>query len=137
MAGSQYTNDDEPISTINITPFVDVVLVLLVIFMVTAPALMKETLGIQLPKSTSSDSKSVPTSVQVAILKNGQVRINAKSFANDAEIEKELKTLAAQNPEIQAVISADTDSKHGDVVKVMDQVKSAKITHIGIQVQKR
>lgn len=136
MAGS-FNEEDEPISAINITPFVDVVLVLLVIFMVTAPALMKETLGIQLPKSSSSDSKSVPTSVQVAVLKNGQVKINAQSFKSDAEVAQELKRLSAANPEIQAVISADTEAKHGDVVKVMDQIKSANISHIGIQVQKR
>ena len=137
MAASPFNSDDEPISSINITPFVDVVLVLLVIFMVTAPALMKETLGIQLPKSTSSDSKAVPTSVNIAVLKNGQIRVNATTFANLGAIEAELKKLQGENPSIQAVISADTDTKHGDVVTAMDLVKKSGITHIGIQVQKR
>lgn len=137
MAAGPINQDDEPISTINITPFVDVTLVLLIIFMVTAPALMKETMGIQLPKSSNSDSKSAPTNANIAIKKNGQIEVNAKPFATPEAIEAELKKLFAENPDVHAVISADTESKRGDVVNVMDLVKKSGITHIGIQVQKR
>jgi biopolymer transport protein ExbD len=60
-----------------VTPFVDVVLVLLVIFMVTAPMLMKDVIGIHLPKSTSSDQKALQ-SLGVAVTKQGQILLNGE-----------------------------------------------------------
>lgn len=136
MAGMFQDSDEAPISSINITPFVDVVLVLLVIFMVTAPALMKETLGIHLPKSSASDSKAVPTSIQIGILKTGEIRLNGKAYKSK-ELEKELKKLAQGNPSLQAVISADSESRHGDVVRAMDVLKSSGLSHFAIQVLKK
>lgn len=70
-------DDGEPMSSINVTPFVDVVLVLLVIFMVTAPVLMKDSFGIHLPKATQSDQK-ISASLGVAVTKQGQILINGE-----------------------------------------------------------
>ena len=67
--------DDRPISAINVTPFVDVVLVLLVIFMVTAPLLMQESIGIHLPKAASSDRK-LTSKMGVAVTRQGQILLN-------------------------------------------------------------
>ena len=66
-----------PISAINVTPFVDVVLVLLVIFMVTAPALMKDAIGLHLPKAATADAKSI-NPLGIAVTKQGQILINGQ-----------------------------------------------------------
>ncbi len=72
MAG-KFNQDDEGFNDINITPFVDVVLVLLVIFMLTAPVMLKESLKVNLPKTLTSDIATKATSIGVAITKEGQV----------------------------------------------------------------
>ncbi len=124
-----------PISAINVTPFVDVVLVLLVIFMITAPALMKDVIGITLPKASSSDIKA-PESLGVAITRQGQFLLNGNPVTPEAltaEVKKELE----KNSQIQAIISADREAIHGDVVKAIDLIKNAGLQRFAFQIQKQ
>ena len=134
MAADLEARADGPISAINVTPFVDVVLVLLVIFMVTAPVLMKDTLGIQLPKSSSSDNQSL-TTLGIAVNRQGQILLNGQMVTPDA-LAREVAAALKSNPETQAIISADTDARHGDVVKAIDQVKSAGLNRFAIQIDR-
>ena len=128
-------NSDElnTISEINVTPFVDVVLVLLVIFMVTAPMLVREQMAVNLPKAQTGE-KSSSQAITITINKDGSVSIMDKSVAVD-QIEGTIKTMVASNPNAQAIISADQDSKHGDVVRVMDIIKKAGLTKFAIQIE--
>jgi biopolymer transport protein ExbD len=122
------------INEINITPFVDVVLVLLVIFIVTAPMMMKDVIGLNLPKTTSSDSQSFST-LAIAVTKNGQYLLNGELVPPESLSER-CREAAKKNDQAQAVISADVQALHGDVVKVIDLVKSAGISQFAIQVEK-
>lgn len=126
--------DSGPISEINVTPFVDVVLVLLVIFMVTAPALLKDNIGLQLPKAGSADSKKIVT-LGVAVNKQGQILLNGVTTTREA-LEAEVKQTLSRNPETQAIIAADADARHGDVVRAIDWIKSAGLSRFAIQIQK-
>ena len=123
------------ISEINVTPFVDVVLVLLVIFMVTAPMLVREQMSVNLPKAQSGE-KSASQSISIVIDKQGGIKVMDKVVLI-ADLTQEIKTLMASNPNAQAVISADQDSKHGDVVQVMDLIKSAGLTRFAIQIERK
>jgi len=123
------------ISEINVTPFVDVVLVLLVIFMVTAPMLVREQMSVNLPKAQSGE-KSVSEQITIVIEKEGRILIDKKPVNFD-QIDAEIKTLMVNNPSAQAVISADTEAKHGDVVRVMDLVKQAGLTRFAIQIERQ
>jgi biopolymer transport protein ExbD len=131
------STDDEngPISTINVTPFVDVVLVLLVIFMITAPFLMQDSFGIHLPKAASTD-KSIAPKLGVAVTRQGQILINGV-LASPETVASQVRQALAANPDAQALISADADARHGDVVKAIDLVKSAGMTHFAIQIEKQ
>ena len=114
MAGKiSNSNDDEysSISEINVTPFVDVVLVLLVIFMVTAPMLVREQMNVNLPKAKSGE-KSASEALPIVIDKDGKVLFEGKPIAMDA-IEGQIKLAVAKNPAAQAIISADTESRSG------------------------
>jgi biopolymer transport protein ExbD len=122
------------ISDINITPFVDVVLVLLVIFMVTAPMLVREQMNVNLPKAQTGE-KSAAQAIAIVIRKDGAITLMEHPVTLD-QIEGEIKALVAKNPDSQAVISADTDTKHGDVVRVMDTIKKAGLTKFAIQIEK-
>jgi biopolymer transport protein ExbD len=134
MAANLYSDDLEGINEINITPFVDVVLVLLVIFMVTAPMMVKETMNIQLPKGKSTERTQVKT-FAVAVSKTGQVLINGNLVDMTLLYDKAVSA-KNESPGLQVLISADKESKHGDVIKVLDQIKLAGITNFAFQVEK-
>ena len=132
---SNTENDNGPISSINVTPFVDVVLVLLVIFMVTAPLLMQDSIGIHLPKAASSDRK-LTSKMGVAVTRQGQILLNGVP-ASPETITALVKDALAKDPETQALISADGDARHADVVRAIDLIKSAGMDHFAIQIEKQ
>jgi biopolymer transport protein ExbD len=127
--------DGTPISSINVTPFVDVVLVLLVIFMVTAPLLMQDSIGIHLPKASSADRK-ITDKMGVAITRQGQILLNGV-LASPESITARVKEALEKDPETQALISADGDARHADVVRAIDLIKSAGMNRFAIQIEKQ
>jgi biopolymer transport protein ExbD len=137
MAGRNFDPNDigEGINEINITPFVDVVLVLLVIFMVTAPVMIKESLKVNLPKTLTSDITTKAASIGVAISKEGQVFLEGNLMGPES-LENELKRISREAPETNFLISADTDSRHGDVVKMIDLLKRNNLNRFALQVEK-
>jgi biopolymer transport protein ExbD len=136
VAGDFSSGNDDfgPINAINVTPFVDVVLVLLVIFMITAPMLMKETIGIKLPKTQSSDGKTIKT-LGIAINTEGQILLNGIPV-DDETLKKEVSQIVLTNPEAQAIISADKDARHGQVVHAIDLIKSSGLNHFAVQIER-
>ena len=132
---TKFDDNDEGINDINITPFVDVVLVLLVIFMVTAPVMIKESLKVNLPKTLTSDFTSKANSIGVAITKEGQVLFNGKLMGSDS-LQNELRTIFKNAPNTNFLISADTETRHGDVVRMIDQLKKNGLNHFALQVEK-
>ena len=132
---SKLDDQDDGINDINITPFVDVVLVLLVIFMVTAPVMMKESLKVNLPKTLTSELTTKADSIGVAITKDGQVLFNGKLLSDD-NLKTELLRLAQSAPETNFLISADTDTRHGDVVRMIDLLKKNNLNRFALQVEK-
>jgi biopolymer transport protein ExbD len=126
---------DDGINEINITPFVDVVLVLLVIFMVTAPVMMKESLKVNLPKTLTSDVTAKTDSIGVAITKEGQVLFNGKLLSTE-NLQNELRTISQKAPETNFLISADTETRHGDVVRMIDMLKKNNLNRFALQVEK-
>lgn len=126
-------SDDDLISDINIVPFVDILLVILIIFMVTAPVIMRPSLKIQLPEATSGD-KTEFTPFQLTVSSREQILLNGEpvQFEN-------LKALAAdfisKNAEGQAVISADQAVPHGDVIAILDQIKLGGVKKLGLSIK--
>jgi len=119
---------------INVTPMVDVVLVLLVIMMVSATYIVSQSLKVELPKSQSSD-EAVPTVSQVTIGKDGQYLFNQKPV-NEQELVEQLRASKAANPEVNLVITADTAAQHGMVVHVIDLSKQEGIVKFAINIQR-
>lgn len=122
--------DDELMSEINIVPFVDIILVILIIFMVTAPIIMKPSLKIQLPESSSGD-KTKHTPFQLIVASKNEISLNGKKI-NFEQIKALAADYASQNPDGQAIISADESVPHGDVVSVLDQIKAGGLKRLGI-----
>jgi biopolymer transport protein TolR len=130
---NQSSEEQGLMSSINVTPFVDVALVLLVIFMVTAPILAKDVLKLHLPKTQAGDGKAT-TTLGLSVNREGQILLNG-GLISETSLTEEVKKAVASAPETQAIISADTETKYGNVVRVIDIVKSAGLTKFAIQVE--
>jgi biopolymer transport protein ExbD len=128
-------DENSPISAINVTPFVDVVLVLLVIFMVTTPMLLNNSIPLHLPKAESGAQNTPQNQIGITITKQGQILINGK-LATPESVSSAVQELIINNPNGQALISADQDARHGDVVRAIDLVKSAGLQRFAIQIEK-
>ncbi len=122
-----------PIVGINVTPMVDVVLVLLVIMMVSATYIVSQSLKVELPKAASSDD-AVASIAAVTVAKGGGLYFNQEPVDEKALVGK-LRQAAAQNPEINLIVSGDRSATHGDVVHVIDLAKIEGITKFAINVE--
>ena len=133
---AEFNNDseDSTFASINVTPFVDVVLVLLVIFMITAPALVKDILEIKLPKTNSGDGKIMQT-LGVAVNRDGNILLNGV-LTDEEGLKAAAVEALKQNADAQAIISADVDVAYGRVVKVIDTLKSNGLEKFAVQIEK-
>jgi biopolymer transport protein ExbD len=122
-----------PIVGINVTPMVDVVLVLLVIMMVSATYIVSQSLKVELPKAQSSDEQ-VASIAAVTVQKGGALFYNQEPVDEPGLVRK-LKQAVGQNPEINLIVSADRAATHGDVVHVIDLAKIEGITRFAINVE--
>ena len=130
MAMSGGSGGDGSMSQINVTPLVDVMLVLLVIFMVTAP-IIQQGVSVDLPqaKAGAIDSKDEP--VVLSITKNAQLYWNDKVVAAP-DLEGRLRTLAVQKPDTQVLLRADRSVPYGEVARAMATVKAAGVRRVGM-----
>jgi biopolymer transport protein ExbD len=119
---------------INVTPMVDVVLVLLVIMMVSATYIVSQSLKVQLPKTASSD-ESVSSTAAVVITKEKATYFNGKQVG-EAALVAALRAAHDASPEVNLIVSADRDVPHGTVVHVIDLAKVEGITKFAINVEK-
>jgi biopolymer transport protein ExbD len=133
MAGAAKLDDDDGINDINITPLVDVMLVLLVIFLVASVYIVKDAIEVDLPKAAKT-SDVVETTLSVVIDRNGNLYLNGNP-SDPAGIAKACEAAAAQNANAQAIIAADNDVKHGEVVKVIDLVRTHGLARFAINVK--
>lgn len=129
------SDSDEAISEINVVPLVDIVLVVLIIFMVTAPMIMKPALPIQLPEASSGESLT-DKNLSITITTAGEVFLDGKKIS-DEELKSEAQKKLVSSPDVMAMISADLNATHGVVVRVMDLIKSSGINRIGISIDKK
>jgi biopolymer transport protein ExbD len=122
------------ITGINITPMVDVVLVLLVIMMVSATYIVSQSLQVELPKTATSDD-SPATVATVVLTKGGGMTYNGEP-TTEPELTNKLREVHAANKDVSLVLSADRDATHGSVVHVIDLAKLIGITSFAINVER-
>ena len=135
MAGKISGENDEPISEINIVPFVDIILVVLIIFMITTPFIVKPSFNINLPKAASGD-ETTPSQLNITLTSDGATMLNGKASSNEAISKFATETLITR-PDTQAIIAADKDVPHGRVVGLIDVVKSAGIKKFAITIDRK
>lgn len=118
-----------PMNEINVTPFVDVMLVLLIVFMVTAPLL---TVGIpvELPETKASDTLSDDQApLVITVQEDGTVSLQKKPMDADVLVAR-LKAIIIENPVVEVYVRGDSDVSYGRVIGVMDMIKSSGIAQV-------
>lgn len=133
MAFSSTTESDEVLSEINITPLVDVMLVLLVAFIVTIPVL-NNAITVNLPKTAATQPAEPKKPVTVSVDAQGKVYVDKQELALD-KLEPELKARQAANPELTLHLSSDESVNYGVVAKVMASIERAGITKLAVLTQ--
>jgi biopolymer transport protein ExbD len=129
---SALSPDDELITGINVTPLVDVVLVLLVILMVTASYVVSRSVPLELPKAATSEA--VPSTLVVSVGKEGELFLDGAPI--DAPgLRARVRQARGADPETRAVIAADGRARHAQVVKVIDLLRQEDVTKFAINVE--
>ncbi len=128
MEGSQHGG--MTISQINVTPLVDVMLVLLVIFMVTAP-IIQQGVQVNLPQASAGAITGTEELLVVTIAKNGKVYLNDNVMTLD-ELGKKLSAIRKLQSDKQVYLRADQDVRYGLVMKTIAEIKAAGIERLGM-----
>jgi biopolymer transport protein ExbD len=132
MAGGGLSRRRGIMSDINVTPLVDIMLVLLIIFMLTAHLIAKQAIEVDLPRASQSTTLP-PTTLTVTLTRDGALFLNSQPTTPDA-LRLAVKDAVAKDPKTQAIIVGDKAVSHGRVVWVLDTIKSLGITSFAIQI---
>jgi biopolymer transport protein ExbD len=111
------------VAEINITPFTDVVLVVLIIFMITTPMLTQSNIKINLPQAQSSRNEDI-SNIEILISESGQVYIDGKQI-HESTIEETIKSLIGKHPNKAVIVKGDKNVKYDYIIKTMEQAKQA------------
>lgn len=134
MAGGFQHQDDEPISAINVVPLVDIILVVLIIFMVTAPLVLKPVIDINLPKSASGE-EAPPAPLTVAIGKDGSLAVNGEPATTES-LAVRATALVREKPDTAAILQADKSVTLEMLTAVIDVIKTSGIKKVAFSTDK-
>lgn len=128
MAGANNVSEDDIVSGINVTPLVDITLVLLIVFMVTAKLITQQGIPMDLPKAASAGATQ--TMLTVSVDAEGHLSTNGRSIADDEELRREASKAIRENPELRTVVQASGSARHAVVLHVVDELRESGITKI-------
>lgn len=133
MAGSKLGGSgEEPMTDINIVPLVDIILVVLIIFMVTATYMVKPAIKIDLPDAASGENLE-PTSLGISVASDGRLLLDGAEITEPA-LKARVTEEFTKDKNVVCLISGDKDARHGDVTHVMDLVKAIGVTKFAINI---
>jgi biopolymer transport protein TolR len=127
--------DEGVLASINIIPFVDIVLVLLVIFMLTSAAIVRASLRVELPKAASGGSR-VESTINLIYNKEGKLLLNGQEVTSLSEAGRQIRSQATADPKTQAVIAADKNVPYGRVVELIDLVKQNGVSAFALDIER-
>jgi len=136
MAGGAMGGDDDDLITdINVTPLVDVVLVLLIILMVTATAIVSKTLPVELPEASTSEAPpATPRTLGITIDDSGALFLDREPVSLE-ELETQVRAARAEDEDVRAILAADGSVRHAKVVQIIDLLRRLEVTKFAINVR--
>ncbi len=131
MAGGVKEHDDEIISDINITPFVDVALVLLIIFMVTATYIVAQAIPVDLPEAGTGED--VVTTFAITVTQDKQLYLDGAKI-DEGKLKNKIRLARKENEDVRVIIAADKKVYHGQVVHIIDLVRKEGVAKFAINI---
>ncbi len=128
-------DDDDVLSTINIVPFVDIVLVLLIIFMLTSAAIAKASIKVELPNAATAGTK-VESTLNFVLTADGRLEVDGAPMSK-AQAAALVRREKKKNPKVQAVISGDKSVDYGLVMDLIDLVKQNGVVSFALDVERK
>jgi biopolymer transport protein ExbD len=131
--GFDQFDHDESITAINVTPLVDITLVLLIIFMVTTTYIVRPSIKVELPRAASAE-KTKRSTVSIVLTRRDELYLNGERTTTQA-LEAHVRAEVADNPHVQAVISADRRLAYGRVIWLIDLVKQLGVRRYALNIK--
>jgi biopolymer transport protein ExbD len=129
MSGGANDSDEEMITAINVTPLVDIVLVLLIVLMVTSSYLVNKSINVELPKAATGETTTPNLSISIDV--ENKLYLDGTVITQD-DLQKRIRAAYAADPEVKAIISADGRVQHMQVVTIIDTLRREKVTKFAI-----
>ncbi len=130
MAGTGKSGDeDETISAINVTPLVDIVLVLLIVLMVTSSYLVNKSISVELPKASTGETITPTLSISIDV--EGKLYVDGQ-VVTESQLQTKVREAYTKDHDVKAILSADGRVKHMQVVAVIDLLRREKVTKFAI-----
>ncbi len=131
--GVKLTSDDDGINDINITPFVDIILVVLIIFMVTATYIVDPSIKVTLPEAATGEAGE-DSSLGITLTNEGEMYLNGETIT-EQRLREVIRSEKARNKDVVCLIAADHAVSHGEVVKIIDVVRQEGVARFALNIQ--
>jgi biopolymer transport protein ExbD len=125
-------NDEGPMTAINVTPLVDILLVVLIIFMATAPLIGRRAMKVDVPRAAHHD-RAATDAVQIVLNAKKQISVGGRIMTQEAMAQALAQTVRMQ-PDVNITFSADKALGYGDIIAVIDAIRGAGVRKIGLEV---
>ena len=125
--------DDGPITAINVTPLVDIILVVLIIFMATAPLIHNRAMKVDLPKAAQHE-RAATEALQVVYNAAREISLSGKRVTEE-QLGSELKAMVSREADLRVSLRADRNLPYGEIVQLLDAVRGAGVHKIGLEVK--
>lgn len=133
MAGSAQDDPDDMITQFNVVPFVDIILVVLIIFMLTANLIAKQSLKVELPEAATGEAAE-PTTLALTLDQDGNLFLNGRP-TDEAKLASYIPTVVEADPKAQAIIAAHKTRSHGEVIHLIDFVRQHGIYKFALNIE--
>jgi biopolymer transport protein ExbD len=125
-------DSDDMITEINVVPLVDIVLVVLIIFMLTANLIANSSIKVDLPEASTGEAAE-PTTLALTLTKDGSLFLNG-ALTDEAKLRAYIPDIAKSDAKAQAIIAADKEVPHGSVIRIIDLVRSSGIYKFALNI---
>lgn len=136
MAGGINHDQDEPIAEINVVPLVDIILVVLIIFMVTAPLVLKPTIDVNLPQASSGEQTEESKRMEVVVDKTGVVYLDGNQVSLE-QLKETVSLEAERSADSSVVLTADKDVTLNSLTEILDTIKGSGIKKVGFTIKQK
>lgn len=133
MSGKLHGQGEEPLTDINIVPLVDIILVVLIIFMVTATYLANPSIKVKLPDSVTAETVE-PSSLGITVLADGSLLLDGQAVTEE-QLRARVREEKAKSEKVVCLIAGDRDARHGAVTHVIDVVKQEGVANFAINIE--